>query len=363
MTSSRPFLPSERRGRPGQYLERACYAETLAALQPFGTGKPPADIARDLWHDDANTPKLLTRGAVNPAMNSSAGWAGATLLDATADFVGSLAPQSAAARLMNAGMNVSFAGRKSVKIPRRQGGSKGVTTISWVSEGNPIPVKNYTLDTVTLGPLTKLASIIVLTREMVDFTSGQQTVSTLLREDFAASLDAIIFSDTAAVAGKSPGGLFVGVSPLGATAGGGDSAMLSDLENIAGVIGDNAGSSIAFIAAPRQAEAMQLRLRRADAITIWPCASLASGTVIAVEPRAFAFGIGAEPRIEASIEAVLHMESATPLAIVSGTTTASPVIGAFQQDLVCLKCVLDVAFCMRASGMVAWVKNASWGGT
>ena len=66
MTSKPDRQPFVSRGRPAQYFERAAYAECLAALTPYGN-KTAAQIAKEQWPDDAATPRLLTKGAVNPA--------------------------------------------------------------------------------------------------------------------------------------------------------------------------------------------------------------------------------------------------------------------------------------------------------
>ena len=41
-----------------------------------------------------------------------------------------------------------------------------------------------------------------------------KTITTLVKEDLAASLDARIFSNTAAVPGLRPAGFFYGVTPI-----------------------------------------------------------------------------------------------------------------------------------------------------
>jgi hypothetical protein len=350
------------RGRPAQYFERAAYAECLAAMTPYG-GKTAAQIAKEQWPDDAATPRLLTKGAVNPATTGTASWAGSLAIDATTDFVATLAPASAAARLRNAGMKVSLTGENSVKLPRRN--AAPATNIAWVPEGGAIPVGQYSLDAVQVGPACKLAGIAVLTRAMIIDANGQQTVSTLLREDFAATLDYVVFGTAAAVAGTNPAGLLNGVSPLTATTGGdvtGQEAMLQDLNALAGVIADGGGSEVVYIAATRQALAAKTRLPRADSITIWPCSQLAAGTVIAVEPNAFVSAISPEPMIEAAIDGAVHMASpASPLATGTGPTVATPIRSLYQTDSIALRCMLDLTWAMRASNMVAYLTGATWG--
>jgi hypothetical protein len=362
MSAARPDrIPFATKSRPAaQSLERVILAYALKTMSP-GSEESLADIARDRWPDDTTTVRLLTRGATSPASRTG-GWASAVAPNLVSDFVASLSPISAAARLMGAGMSIDLSGMNSINVPRRQNGAKPATSVPWIAEGAPIPVKQYTLNAATLGPAYKLASISALTREAVVHSSGQQTISTLLREDVSASLDAWVFSTQAGTVGTSPPGLLAGLSPLTATTGGGDDAMLTDLERLAGVIADSGGSNVVFIAASRQAFAARLRLL-SDQFVIWPSAFLASGTVIAVEPSAFVSYVSPEPDIDVAIDAALTFEDTSPQPIAQGTgpTVATPVYSIYQQDLVAIRVLLEVSYTMRANGMVSYLTGATWG--
>lgn len=65
---------------------------------------------------------LLLKAATSPATTSSSNWAGSLASSAVADFIGSLGPISAAARLIAAGVTASLDGVATSEIPRRQGG-------------------------------------------------------------------------------------------------------------------------------------------------------------------------------------------------------------------------------------------------
>jgi hypothetical protein len=219
------------------------------------------------------------------------------------------------------------------------------------------------LDTATVGPPCKLAIIAVLSREMVAHANGQQNIATLLREDAVASLDATAFSTAAAVAGVSPAGLLNGVTPITATTGGDTAAMQKDVDKLCGVIADAGGGSRVVIAATRQAWALEHHWPNDNPPTIWESAALSAGTVVAVCPDAFVSSMG-EPRIEAGIETALHMEGASPAPLATGTgpVVASPIYSAFQMDLVVVRCILEIAYTMRADGMIAYLTGATWGG-
>ena len=313
-------------------------------------------VAKKLWPNDAG-PQVLLRAAVSPTNTTSAA---ALALDSATDFVASLAPFSAAAKLIAAGLRIPLTGINSLSIPRRQGG-KPSGSVVWVSQGSPIPVKQYTLDNATLGPTCKLPLLVGLTRELAEHAGGDETIMTLVREDLAASLDASVFSNAAAVAGTRPAGIFNGVTPItGATAGA--DAMATDLEKLAGSVLSNGGSEVVYVMSPKQYASVKLRLLTPITPNIWVSPALAAGTIAAIEPRAFVSAFGPEPRINASAEATVHFEDTNPAEIVAaGGVAAAPTRSAWQTDLIIIRAILDAAWTMRASGMVAVITDAHWG--
>jgi len=281
------------------------------------------------------------------------------------DFVGSLGPISAASRLIERGVRISLERNNSVLIPRRQGG-KPATDISWVVEAAPIMVKQHTLDAATLGPTKKLACIVTATRELVQHSDGEQVFSTLLREDVAASLDASLFSTTAADSSR-PAGILAGLSsltPATSPQGSGTQAEMiwADLANLANAVVDAGGSGeIVYIAAPKQANAIRLWLGQTRPVEVWSCPALANKTVVAIQPDAFASAFGSVANISIERDTALHL-STTPLqlgTVGSPNVVAAPVSSLFQQDLVAVKCILDCAWTLRAP-LVSFVANVNW---
>src|SRR5262249_32788250 len=147
--------------------------------------------------------------------------------------IASLVPISAGARLLEAAPRVSLDGVAQVNFPRRQG-AIDPAAVPFVGEMAPIPVLQFLLNTVPLGPARKLAALAVATRELIEGGNGEQVINTLLRENAAASLDAVLFSNVAADATR-PAGTLNGVAPLTPTAGGSD-AMATDLGALAGEV-------------------------------------------------------------------------------------------------------------------------------
>src|SRR5215475_3907344 len=104
-------------------------------------------------------------------------------------------------------------------------------------------------------PLTpsKLASIAVLTREMIDGNNAEAVMTQVLKEPVATSLDAASLSASAAVAETSPAGILNGVAALPASPAG-QNPMALDLANLAEALAPVAGSGhMVIVAAPKQA--------------------------------------------------------------------------------------------------------------
>jgi hypothetical protein len=344
---NRPFLPSDR--KPGQVFERATLAAVRAAIDPEKLGAER--IAKKLWPADTDT-QMVLRAAVNPSDTANAA---SLSINTAGDFVASLVPSSAAARLIDAGLRLSLSGINTLSIPRRQG-HKPASDIKWVSLGSPIPVKQYTLDSVTLGPTCKLPIMVGLSRELATFANGDEVIMTLVREDIAASLDASVFSNAAAVAGTRPAGLFYGLTPIIGEPTLSD-AMLIDMGKLSGAISNAGGSGdYVYVMSPRQYGYAQLRLLVPRPPTIWPCASLPNGTVCCIDVGAFASAFGPTPRITSSTEATIVFDDTNP-----GTPTSTgPTRSAWQTDMIVIRAILDASWCMRAN-MVSVITDAHWG--
>ena len=120
-------------------------------------------------------------------------------------------------------MHIGLAGLNSVLLPHRSTNLPAIDT-QWIAENGAFPVKQFSLAASTLGPTHKLATSVLLSREMAESAGGEEVFATLLREDVAAILDASLFS-TAAASTSRPSGLLNGISALTATTGGGEAAL------------------------------------------------------------------------------------------------------------------------------------------
>ncbi len=359
-----PLRPDYSRAR-NNWLERSVVASAISvAVDDPATGGP-AGIAKRMW-GDGSVVDAICKGAVVPSSTSTASaFAGS----AVADFVASLQPISAGAKLIAAAPSVSLDGVASITIPARISAIPADDAI-WVDEGSPLPVVRMSLtNAATLEP-RKLCVQAVLTRELATYSAGETVITQMLREFAAVALDASLFS-TAAASTARPAGILNGIAAKTATAGGGDAALLVDLEMLSATIAE-ATSGLAYICHPKQANSIKLRRGKLlpDDIQVWGTVAVAPGVVICCESQAFVSGFSAEPEIRTSAQTLVHMENTTPLAI--GTegappTVAAPTRSAFQTDCVVIKLLLRAAWGWRVPvpgppTPVAWLQGATWGG-
>jgi hypothetical protein len=206
--------------------------------------------ARQMFPDDKAAARMVTRIVTAPELTTTATDLAATT---ASDLVAGLMGASAAARLINAGLRVPLPGLNTVTIPRRKDAG-APTAVAFIGEGAAIGVEQGEVNTVTLGPTTKLASIISLSREQLEFGHGA-SLEILTRENLAATLDSFSFDDTAASATR-PAGLLNGLVPLTPSVEADPRvAMLMDLHALGAAVTDSGSAveSVVYIAAPRQA--------------------------------------------------------------------------------------------------------------
>lgn len=330
----RPFLPSDIvREPPGRAVTRAIHS--------------------------------VVKAAVSPASTPVSSWAGVLSGSIVADFVAGLAPTSAAAKLISSGLRVSLDGVGVLNIPHRTQNIAAIDT-QWIGELSAFPVKAFSLTSSAIGPTRKLISSVVVSRELAESSNGEEVVGQLLSEDIGASLDASVFSATAA-SSLRPAGILNGIAPLTATAGGGEAALRGDLALVAGAVAAATGAGdIALVASPAYALRLQSypTVIGSGGVQVWPSVGVANGVLIAVQTKAFVSAFGATPRITASKEAVVHMEDTSPLPIATGAqgsgVLATPTSSMFQTDCIAVRAILDAAWAIREPGSVAWTQTVTW---
>jgi hypothetical protein len=342
----RPFLPEAER------LDRSVLRAAVArAIASYTRGTDAEGVLRRTWPTDRSALRIVTKATVSPATTST--WGEPVAGAATAAFVTSLAPQSAAAKLITAGVRVSLDIGSQISVPYI---GTGITP-SFVEESKPIPVSLPIRGHNELGPTKELAAIVVITNELVRRgpLNAEVVISTMLREASAVSLDAAIFSDVAASVSR-PAGILNGVTPLIA-----DTSFDLDAGNLVDAIADaGGGGNIWLLAAPGRAVRLRLLAGAGLTLPVLGIPGLDPNTVIAIDVGGFASAVG-EVEVTVGDQAVLHM-SDTPAELVSGTgpTTAAPQRSMYQTDSRALRLILPAAWSMRAAGLVQVVTGVSW---
>ncbi len=332
-------------------FRRALTVKAVAAV----TDRYSEEVATRLY-GRANADAIL-KAATSP---TSLAEAGPLTTVRIGPFLRSLRARSAAARLIELGSFIDLRGVASISLPRL---SADFTQMAWVGEGGPAPVYSGSFGSVSLVP-KKLMGLAPLTNELSNASAeaAEQIVSDLLEDSAARALDASLFSATAASALR-PAGILNGITETPGTAGGGQAAMLADLKAMsAAVAAAGGGSQVVIVAALPQAIALQVLSGSDLDIPVVVGPALPSGTVIVLDSGAFASGFRADPEIDISESAVVHLEDTTPLAIGtpgSPNTVAAPVRSAWQNDLKILRCILRPAWVMRAPA-IAFTESATW---
>jgi Phage capsid family len=353
---TRPLVPEDlldRKVRPVVYLYRAGAAFVRSHL----TRESPERCARELFGNDPVT-ELVLRGASAPATTGSPTWAGALAAAVVDDSILAIASVSAAAALIQRGMRVEFGGFASIKIPGRLLDASDAGR--WVSEGMPAVVRQQRITAgVTLAP-RKLVVIASFSREMIEHSAIESVSRALISEATSLSLDAALFSN-ATDDGAHPAGILAGITPLTATAGGGQVALVGDIEQlVAALVTAYAGREPLLIMNPIQATKLKLLAGPRFDMPVLQSTSVAPGTVIMVEPSSFVSAFGPTPEFETSKVTTLHYEDTSPQDITGGTPSpAVPARSLFQVDAIALKMRLQAAWGMRAPH-VAYLTGATW---
>jgi len=358
--SSRPFpLPSDVEGtrkRAADYLYRAA----ASYIRSHVTRGKPEDAARELFGRDSVT-ELVLRAASSGATTTGSGWADSLARASIDDTIAAIASLSAGADVISRGTRVNFDGFGSIKIPGRAFAANNADGGQWVAEDAPIPNRALSFTSgVTLTP-RKVAVLLTFTREMSESSAIEQISKAMVSEALGLALDAAMFG-TAAGDTTKPAGLLNGVTPITATTGGGIAAMTADLAALVSALAAaHGGKNVVFVVAPKQATTMKATLGPLWDYPIISSASLAAGTVIALELASFVSAFAPTPEFLLVRAATIHREDTSPQNITGGTPSpAVPVTSYFQSDLVGLRMVLRASWAMRATGHVQVITGATW---
>ena len=351
----KPDFSSLRTHSPATFIHRAASAH----LRSFVTGGIAAtDAAKAMFGDDGAT-ELVLKAASAPATTTTSGWAQSLAGIAVYDLVQSITSLSAGADVIDRGLKLNMDGIAEARVPGRV--LNAAAAGQWVVEGAAVPVRALSFTNAAILRPRKLSAISTYSREMVESSNIEAVVRATLGEAVGLALDAQMFSSIAGDAAKPPG-LFAGVTPIAATAGGGTNAMFADLGNLFAALAANAaGKTAVIIAAMPQAVKLMATIGPKFNFHIIASTALPTGTVAVLEIASFVSGFGSTAEFNTTKVGALHMEDTTPADIVSaGGTVAAPVKSLYQTDAIGLKTRLWATWGLRAAGHAQWIQGVTW---
>jgi len=220
---------------------------------------------------------------------------------------------------------------------------------SFVKEREAIPVAQESPSSAaTLSPHA-IKVILLATWELLRNPSAEDMLRQMLVESTGPALDAALFSTAAATPERSAG-LLNGIPPLTST-GNLTNDLIMLLAQIAVVSGNG---QIAVVAAPDKAVGINL-LPRELPYPVLTSASLPPGTLIAIALNGVVSAVEGAPKVEASTQAVVHMET-VPATNIGGGAVA-PLRSLYQTDTVRLKLAWGIDWALRDSRATAWTQG------
>jgi hypothetical protein len=354
------YIPMRRdgapRNRPSDALIRLAAAQLLARVD---RRRRVEDIADEMWGDDDVLPVLL-KAATAPAITTTSGWADTLAATSVQDFFVSMGPASAGALLLSRGLQFTFGPTANVVVP---GILSAAANTGFVEQGKPIPVRDLSTTAATLLSPRKFATIVPFTREMLQYSTIESIVRTVLSESVALSLDAALLDATAGDATR-PAGLRKDIAASTESALTDlREAMLADLDTIISSVAAIAGNNpIVVIASPARARRLKLRLANvADpGFEIMASSAVGAAEIVAVASNGLISAVDPVPRIETGFQGALVMNSTAAEVVNSGSTVGAPVRSLWQTDSVGLRLVLEVNWGLRSSAALAWLEDCIW---
>jgi hypothetical protein len=330
----------------GNCFVRMLTAKVIGQLRNMA----PISVATGMWPSDRITAEILERASSAPAMTGVAGWAAELTQRLVSDAISIMSGVSAGAEVLRRCLMLAL-DRNGFLVP---GLVVDATGASFVAEGDPIPVHNLATTPGSI-PFTKLASIAVLTREMVESSNAEALIGNALGRAAGLALDAVLFSSAAATS-AAPAGLRNGIGALTASVNTDPfAAVFEDMATLFNAVGQVGGAGpFVLVAGPGRAITFSMRVGGGAQLSVYPVASSFVGNdLIAIAPQAIAAALGTEPVIEAAKAGVLHMDTAP---------SASPSAGArkemYQTDSIAVKMHWPVSWLLRDARGVAWLTPA-----
>jgi hypothetical protein len=266
-----------------------------------------------------------------------------------------MGPCAAGAQLLLQSLLLLFDGNGQISAP---GFVAGAGNGGFVAEGFPIPVRQFAAAAALLQPY-KLASISVLTREMIESSNAEALVGDVLMRSAAAALDVALFGSNAASQAGPPGLRYnIGATPPSAA----PDPLQAFYEDCATLINAvsavGGGGPYVFIGSPGRIAAMVMRFVLQPGNVAVLSSNAAGNDLICVAPQAVVAAVNPAPQIETATAGELHMDD-SPQQIVSGGVAACTSKSMFQTESVALKMRWPMSWAVRDPRAVAWL-TPSW---
>jgi hypothetical protein len=350
MTRPLPITPQDLPQYRREQGNRALFRSATCLVKAAGTNGFAERTAAELYPGDKAVPIIL-RAASSPNTLAGSALAGYEQADPAI-----LAPASASAQLIGAGLRVDLAGRGLVHLPAYL--ISAADAGSFVQEGNPIPVRQIAF---TPGPMLeprKFAVITTFVREISEHSNLEQIIREALTRASALAFDAAIFSNTAADASR-PAGILNGISSIASAGGTGQSALIGDISTIIAGFAAKGGTVPTFVGEPGTMARLRLWAPPLFDYPIWSSSAVATGTLIVVQADAFASGFDPIPLFSISSEALLHEDTAPAQIVAPGPIMPATQRSLYQTDTLALKMIVKCAWALRG-GLALWMTGVNW---
>jgi hypothetical protein len=329
----------------GNIFRRMLTAKAIALIHKVRL----EDVVEAMWPDDREL-GLAIKATSAPAMTTVPSWAGVLGQIILADTVDALSAASGGAELLRDSLLLSWNGADAIGVPSMVASANNA---GFVKEGDPIPVRQFSATDVFLNPY-KIASIAVLTREMIESSNAEALIGDTLVKSAGLALDAQLFGSSG-VSSSAPAGLLFGVATLPPSSNTDPfGAVFEDITALVGAVSVVGGKGPYYIVG-NAANVIGMDMRF-DVYPGSPDNSLKgviSGAVganlIAVAAQAVAAALSPAPDLETATTGALVMDTApvTP-------NTTLPTKSLFQTESVALKMRWPVSWVLRDPRGVAW---------
>jgi hypothetical protein len=341
--SQSAFRREPREVSSGNLFTRSLTARAIASMHRCAV----ADVAAEMWPNDRALMQFVTRASVNPAMTSVAGSAKELAQQYVSDAITAMGPASAAAQILKQCLVLSFDGHGQISAPGfvAEFGNSG-----FVGEGNPIPVRQLASTPAVMDP-HKLASIAVLTREMMESSNAEALITDALVKAAGRMMDEVLFDANPADANR-PAGLRQGVAASTASAAtDGYEAVFEDVSILINALAPVAGNGPhILVGSPGRAAMLNGRgITNSGQISVYGSSAVIND-LLAIAPAALVAAISPEPEVETVSAGTLVMDTAPGAA-----GTMGPERSVYQTDSLAVKVRWPVSWVLRDVRGFAWM--------